>query len=152
MPSHRNCLMRMMNALAALRLPQGPQLVSMQKQRQTWTRLLEAGKCGWSYTCLRLRHIFLISRPLRLKDKKESVSLVGFAAVDSPSKSAPALASVSTPTPPLTNGYGSPVVVSHIVEQAEHGYFCHSPPASVVERSERTPSPPLLIWYNWADI
>lgn len=92
------------------------------------------------------------SRQMWLKDKKESVSLVGFAAVDSPSKSAPALASVSTPTPPLTNGYGSPVVVSHIVEQAEHGYFCHSPPASVVERSERTPSPPLLIWYNWADI
>ncbi|KAF8496834.1 hypothetical protein F5888DRAFT_1634852 [Russula emetica] len=47
---------------------------------------------------------------LWFKDKKQSVSPVGFTAVDGPSNLAPALAPVPTPTPPL-NGYGSPVVV-----------------------------------------
>jgi len=88
---------------------------------------------------------------LWFKDKKQSVSPVGFTAVDGPSNLAPALAPVPTPTPPL-NGYGSPVVVSPIVEHAEHRYSCHSPLASVVERSGRMPSPPLPIGCNWADI
>ena len=139
MPSYPNCLMPMMNA------PRLPPLVCVQKQRQTWTYPLEPCKCGWSYICLRSHHAFLISRPLRFKGKKQSVNLV----VESLSKSAPALAPVPTPTLPL-NGYD--VMVSPIVEQAEHRHSCRFLPASVVERSRRTPSPPLPIGCNWVDM